>query len=62
MKKAIANNGIVFIRTSQETKDEFLKALDKECASQNKVGNKLIKDYINYVNRKFKKNPHLLHD
>lgn len=43
MKELQNNKTIIFIRTSKETKEEFLKAVEKSCLNQNTLGELLIK-------------------
>ena len=52
MKQITSKNAIVFIRTDKETKEEFLKAVEKSCLSQNTLGELLIKQGAKKINSK----------
>jgi antitoxin component of RelBE/YafQ-DinJ toxin-antitoxin module len=53
---------IIIFRTDNETKEEFLKAVDKLCSDASTIGRGLVKDFIKKTNRKFKNAPHLTTD
>jgi antitoxin component of RelBE/YafQ-DinJ toxin-antitoxin module len=55
MKSYRTNNSIIFIRTDNETKEEFRKAAKKVCMTANTLGELLIKQGTKKINKKYEK-------
>jgi hypothetical protein len=53
---------VIFIKTDDETKTEFLKNVERVCMTQNKVGEMLVKNWNKKINRHFEKNPQFVTD
>ena len=52
MKTHQSDRVIIFIRTDNETKEEFLRAVEKTCSDQNTLGEMLIRKGAKKINNK----------
>lgn len=53
MKQHTSDRSVIFIRTDNETKQEFMDAVNMALTDQNEAGNRAIIDWIKKIKRKY---------
>jgi hypothetical protein len=58
MKQFRNKNAVIFIRTNDETKEEFLRAVKNEATDQNTLGEYLLYRGAKKINKQYDKSHH----